>query len=104
MDNVHVQIYKKPVMIKFATIDKEEFELSKLYSCLEQIIEETLEDDHYGAYSLRDYELCYPKAMDKLVEMGLVKKYTGTRMANLYCAKDKKGMKNLLNALRKLDT
>lgn len=103
MDNAYIQIYKKPVMTKFVIIDEEEFELSKLYSCLEQIIEETLEDDHFGAYSLRDYEICYPRAMDKLVEMGLVKKYIGSRMANLYCAKDKKGMKNLLNSLRKLD-
>lgn len=98
-----IKIYEKPVVTKFATIDGEEFELSKLYSCLEQIKEETLENDHYGGYSLRSYELCYPEAMDKLVEMGLVKKYIGSRMAHLYCMKDKKGIKNLLSLLHELD-
>jgi hypothetical protein len=91
-------------MTKFVIIDGEEFKLSELYSCLEQIEEETLEDDHYGGYSLRDYELIYPKAMDRLVKMGLVKNYTGSRMANLYCMKDKKAIKSLLRTLYELDT
>lgn len=103
-DVVDIKIYEKPVITKFVTIDGEEFKLSKLYSCLEQIEEETLEDDHYGGYSLRGYELVYPEAIDKLVEMGLVKNYAGSRMSNLYCAKDKKGIRHLLNLLRKLDT
>lgn len=99
-----VAIYEKKVITKFVTIDGEEFNLSELYSCLEQIKEETLEDDRYGVYSLRRYELYYPKAMDKLVKMGLVKNYTGSRMANLYCMKDKKSIENLLNILYELDT
>ena len=41
--------------------------------------------------------------MDKLVNIGLVKNYTGPRMANLYCMKDENSINDLLNTLYKLD-
>lgn len=97
-----IKIYEKPVITKFVVIDGEEFELSELYSCLHQI-SETKENDRYGEYSLRDYELSNYEVMNKLVKMGLVKNYTGSRMADLYCMKDEKGIKDLLNALYELD-
>ena len=82
-----IKIYKKPVIKKFVTINGEEFALGELYSALEQI-SETRENDIYGDYSLRVYEInCDIKVMNKLVDMGLVKNYTGSRMANLYCMK-----------------
>lgn len=97
-----IKIFEKPVITKFACINKEEFELSELYFCLNQILE-TKENDTFGDYSLREYELRYPKTMDKLVSIGLVKKYTGSRMARLYCVKDKKAAENLLVNLYELD-
>lgn len=54
--------------------------------------------------SCLDYdELSYPNEMDKLVKMGLVKNYTGSRMANLYCMKDEKGIEDLMTKLYELD-
>ena len=41
--------------------------------------------------------------MDELVNMGLVKNYTGSRMANLYCAEDKKAIEDLLDKIYELD-
>lgn len=67
-----IKIYKKPVITKFVMIDDEEFELGAMYACLEQI-SETRENDHYGDYSLRDCEIADYKAMNKLVQIGLVK-------------------------------
>lgn len=93
-----IKVYEKPVVTKFVTIDGMEFELGALFSNLEQI-SETLEDDKYGEYSLRDYELYYPDTMDKLVKMGLVSNYTGSRMANLYCMKDKNAIEELIDIL-----
>lgn len=97
-----IKIYEKPVMTKFITIDGEEFELRNLCGALYQI-QTTKEDDHYGDYSLRDYELYSKETMDKLVKLGLVKNYTGSRMANLYCMKDEEALNNLLNTLYELD-
>ena len=97
-----IKIYQKPVITKFVVIDGEEFKLSELYSCLDQI-DGTDEGDKYGTYSLRYYEIDYPEVMDKLVRMGLVRNYTGSRMANLYCIKDRKGIENLFDTLYKLN-
>ena len=95
---MEIKMYEKPVITKFVTVNGVEFELGSLYTCLSEI-RNTEEDDHYGEYSLRGYELSYPDEMDKLVEMGLVKNYTGSRMANLYCMKDEKGIEDLLDRL-----
>ena len=95
---MNIKVYEKPVITKFVTIDGVDFKLGVLFSSLEQI-NETWENDKYGEYSLRDYELYDPDVMDKLVKMGLVSNYTGSRMANLYCAKDKKAIEDLINVL-----
>jgi hypothetical protein len=98
-----IKIYEKPVITKFVTIDGIEFELSKLYGCLVQMLDETIENDRYGDYSLRDYQLIDYETTNNLVNMGLVKNYTASRMANVYCMKDKKGIEDLLNTLYELD-
>lgn len=97
-----IKMYEKPVITRFVSINGVEFELGNLFGCLEEI-RRTKTGDHYGNYSLRDYELSYPNDMDKLVEMGLVKNYIGSRMANLYCMKDEKGIEDLVNKLYELD-
>lgn len=97
-----IKIYEKPVMTKFVVVNGVEFELGNLFGCLEEI-RRTEVDDHYGDYSLRDYELSYPNEMNKLVEMGLVKNYIGSRMANLYCMKNEKEIEDLVEKLYELD-
>ena len=103
MSKLKVNIFEKPVITKFVMVGNEEFELDTLYSCLNQLLRETQEDDHYGEYSLRAYELEDKNTMDKLVNLGLVKNYTGSRMANLYCMKDENGINQLLNTLYDLE-
>lgn len=98
MNELKIDIYDKPVITKFINVNGVEFELSKLFGCLEEI-RRTEVDDHYGDYSLRDYELSHPREMNKLVKMGLVKNYTGPRMANLYCMKDEEIINKLINYL-----
>ena len=93
-----IKTYEKPIITKFVEVDGEEFKFTELCASLEQILK-TNEDDRYGDYSLRDYELYYPDVMDKLVKFGLVKNYTGSRMANLYCMKNEEGINNLLDIL-----
>lgn len=95
-----IKVYEKPVVTKFVMIDGEEFELGMLIDCLEQI--SGTKDDTYGDYYLRDYELIDYEITKKLVKMGLVKNYTGSRMADLYCIKDKKVIEDLLDTLYEL--
>ena len=97
-----IKLYEKPVITKFVTVDGVEFELGELLCSLEEI-QRTNTNDHFGDYSLRDYELSYPNTMDELVKMGLVKNYTGSRMANLYCIKDKDRIQELIDKLYELD-
>lgn len=99
---MEIKIYEKPITTKFVMIDGEEFQFNHLFAAIEQIME-TRENDTYGDYSLRGYELYHPDVIDKLVEMGLVKNYTGSRMADLYCMKDEEGLKKLLDTLYELD-
>lgn len=98
---MNIRFYKEPVITTFVEVEGETFKLNDLFSSLEQI-QETNENDRWGDYSLRDYELYHPDVMDKLVNMGLVKNYTGSRMANLYCMKDKNAIKELLDRLYEL--
>lgn len=93
-----IEVYEKPVITKFISVDGVEFELGVLLCCLEEI-RRTEKDDHYGDYSLREYELSYPNEMNKLVEMGLVHNYIGSRMANLYCIKDIVKIDELIKAI-----
>lgn len=97
-----ITMYEKPVITRFVSVNGVEFEFGILLCCLEEI-RRTKVDDHYGDHSLRKYELSHPNDMDKLVKMGLVKNYTGSRMANLYCMKDEKGIEDLVNKLYELD-
>lgn len=100
---MNIKIYEKPVITKFVTVNDVEFELGNLCCCLSEI-KQTKANDSFGDYSLRDYELSYPEDMDKLVGLGLVKNYTGSRMANLYCMKDEKGVEALEAELYELDS
>ena len=95
---MNIKIYEKPIITKFIIVDGEEFVLRELYSALEQI-QETNENDLYGEYSLRDYEIICFDAMKKLVKIGLVKNYRGSRMADLYCMKDKNKIGKLFETL-----
>lgn len=99
---MEIKVYGKPVMTKFVVLNGEEFQLSEVYVSLEQIMN-TKEDDFWGDYSLRDYQLYSQEVMDYLVDMGLVKNYPGPRMANLYCMKDEKGIEKLQEILYELD-
>lgn len=97
-----IKIYEKPVITKFVMIDGREFKLSELYSSLIQMLDETEEWDSYGDYSLRDYELYNYEVTKELVKMGLVSNYTGSRMADLYSAKDKTAIRKLIDVLDEL--
>lgn len=99
---MEIKVYEKPVMTKFVVLNGEEFQLSEVYVSLEQIMN-TKEDDFWGDYSLRDYQLRNQEVMDQLVNIGLVKKYPGPRMATLYCMKDEQGIEKLQNLLYELD-
>jgi hypothetical protein len=98
-----IKIYKKPVVTEFVMIDGKEFELGELESSLIQIMEQTEENDSWGDYSLRSYELYNYEVTNELVKMGLVKNYTGSRMADLYCMKDEKKIKDLLHTLYEME-
>ena len=66
--------------------------------CAFSNLENTKENDSWGDYSLRDYELsCDYDAIMYLVDMGVVKNYTGSRMANLFCIKDNDLFEKLRN-------
>lgn len=95
-----IKVYEKPVITKFVMINGEEFELGMLIACLEQISDTIY--DIYGNYSLRDYELIDYEITKKLVNMGVVKNFIGSRMADLYCIKDKEGIEELLDTLYEL--
>jgi len=88
-----LEFFEKPVITAFVKLNDEEFEVSKLYVSLEEILETD--------YALRDYEFSYPSVMDKLVEMGIVDNYMGSREANLYCVKDKEKVEELIDEIYK---
>ena len=96
---MEIKIYEKTVVTEFVMIDGKEFELGELESSLIQLLEQTEENDRWGDYSLRDYELYNCEVVDELVKIGLVKNYTGSRMADLYCMKDEKKIRDLLHTL-----
>ena len=53
------EVIERLVPRKFVVLNDVEFELRKLVGCLQQFLYDTRVDDHYGDYSLRDYELDY---------------------------------------------
>lgn len=83
----HIEIYKKPILETFVTILGEEYLLSDIFVSINEILN-TRENDTYGDYSLRDYEITDLKTMDLLCKLDFVKNYRGSRMANLYCLKN----------------
>ena len=87
---------------KIITIDTVEFEIRELEIAINEMLEHTEPDDHYGDYSLRDYELYDWDATKKLVALGLVSHYIGSRMAKLYCTKDKEAEKEMREILDKI--
>ena len=94
-----VEVYEKPILTRFISVNGVEFEMSDLLCALGDI-RRTVVDDHYGDHSLRDYELsCSHKTMIELVKMGLVKNYTGSRMANLFCMKDEEAINKLVDMI-----
>lgn len=76
----------KNVPTLFVELNGDEFNARSVLRALNEILN-TEEDDQYGEYSLRDYELSYDSyhICKTLVDMGLVRNYVGPRMANLYC-------------------
>lgn len=95
-----VRVYEKTIVEKFVTIDGIEFKLGELLSVLYQIIG-TIDCDGSLCmeYPLRSYELYDFKITKELVKMGLVYNYTGSKMADLYLAKDINSIKELINIL-----
>lgn len=96
------EIIEKMIPTKFVVLNGVEFELSNLFCCLHQILNQTKIDDKYGDYSLRDYELEYYLETQKLVEFGWVKHYRGSRMANLFCVKSEETYQIMADLLRQL--
>lgn len=100
---MNIKIYEKPIPTKFIEVDGIEFELGELHCALEQMLR-TKENDTFGDYSLRDYELhCEYETMEKLVKMELVKNYTGSRMADLYCMKNKSKIEEIMEKIYEMD-
>ena len=80
-----MKIYEKLEPVKYVEINGKEFRASSVISALCDMLD-TDEDDSYGDYSLRDYELATDTEIyDTLAEMGLVKHWIGSREARLYC-------------------
>ena len=91
---------------KIVTIDTVEFEIRELEIAINEMLEHTEPDDRYGDYSLRAYELYDWDATKKMVALGLIKNYTGSRMADLYCIKDdnaKEQLKEILDKIYEFD-
>lgn len=104
MSEVKIECFEKMEPIKYVRINGEDFRKSEMCSVINQILMNTKEDDHYGDYSLHDYEIdASSEVIDCLVKLGYVRNYTGSRMANLYCiAKGKtEELEELLNTIYK---
>ena len=97
---VDFKIVEKSIITKFIVINNTEVELSDILNAITDMLYKTEEDDNYGEHSLRSYELsCSKSAIKILVDLGLVKNYIGSRMANLFCMKDEKALKELYDNL-----
>ena len=96
-----MKIFEKLEPVKYVEINGKEFRVRSVISALCDILD-TDEDDRYGDYSLRDYELSSDiEIYDTLVEMKLVKHWIGSREARLYCraAGATEKLKAMLNEL-----
>ena len=85
---MNVEKYKKLVEMDFIRVDEFEFRSDNLFETL-HILNQTMENDKYGEYSVRGYELPDSYTIESLIKLDLVKNYTGPRMADCYCIKDK---------------
>lgn len=97
----NIKVYKKPIIKDFVEILGEEYLLEDILLSISEI-ENTKENDRYGDYSLRDYELSDYKTIELLCKLDLVKNYRGERMANLYCVKNKEKLENFKEKLLNL--
>lgn len=84
-----VKKIRKIVEMYYITVDGYEFREDILFETL-GILSQTMENDRYGEYSVRDYDLPDYETIEALIKLGLVKNYTGPRMADCFCVKDKK--------------
>ena len=81
-----LEVYEKIIPIKMIKLGEKEYTLDDVREALNDMLDHTNEDDRYGEYSLRDYELSSDiKIYEWFVKEGLFKNYTGSRMANLFC-------------------
>ena len=95
--------FTKMVEVKFIRIDGYEFEKGLLYETIEMLDNQTKADDSYGDYSVREYEIPDYETMKNLVALGIVKNYTGPRMAKCYCIKDNETFKEFKEKIYALD-
>lgn len=96
-----MEIFEKLEPIEYVKLNGKEFKARSVISALCDMLD-TSEDDRYGDYSLRDYELSSDiEIYDTLAEMGLVKHWIGSREARLYCraAGATEKLKAMLNEL-----
>lgn len=81
-----LEVYEKMIPTKIVKLGDKEYTLKAIVRALNDMINRTDEDDWYGDYSLRDYELSSDiKIYEWFTKEGLFKNYTGPRMANLFC-------------------
>ena len=85
MNKLFDKVIVKHIPTAFVIINNKEYEIYEMLAAIDDMLD-TSEDDTYGDYSLRDYELhATIDYYNCLIELGLVKNYTGSRMANLFC-------------------
>lgn len=92
---MNIETYDKPIITRFVKLDDHEFNLRKLLGCLCELSD--------ADEPLKDYEMSSDlDVADKLVEMGLLNNYIGSRMAHFYSIKDKRKVEELIEKLEKL--
>ena len=98
MKELNIKIYDKLIPTTFVTLGGIEFDIRELCSTISKLLNTEEYDNGYGEYSLRDYEINVDVAK-KLVELDLAKHFIGSRMARLYCVKNKEKLEKLLDEL-----
>lgn len=92
----NVNAYSKMIPTTYIDVNNISFRAGDLLLAIDEL--EDTSDIGCGEYAIKDYEVSDIKTMDKLVEMGVAKTFTGSRMAKLYCVNDEAA----LNELRSL--
>ena len=102
MKDIKYEFKTKLVPTTYITIDGEEYCLADMYAAIGDMLD-TEEDDEFGDYSYRDYDLSVDKNYyNCLIKLGLVKNFTGPRQANCFCVA-KGAKKSLEKFLERLD-